>query len=57
MQFTAAMSGAQRVVAINTDPDAPIFRVAHYAVVGDCVEVLKQLLAQLPEAPVPGGNI
>ena len=51
------MAGAQTVVAINTDPDAPIFRVAHYAVVGDCVEVLKQLLAQLPEAPVPGGNI
>ena len=57
IQHLAGMAGAQTVVAINTDPDAPIFRVAHYAVVGDCVEVLKQLLAQLPEAPVPGGNI
>lgn len=57
IQHLAGMAGAQTVVAINTDPDAPIFRVAHYAVVGDCVEVLKQLLAQLPEAPAPGGNI
>ncbi len=47
IQHLAGISGAQTIIAINTDPDAPIFAMAHYKVVGDCIEVLKALLNQL----------
>lgn len=47
IQHLAGISGAETVIAINTDKDAPIFARADYAVVGDCVEVLKELIAQL----------
>jgi len=49
IQHLAGISGAETVIAINSDPEAPIFGVAHYAVVGDCVEILKELNALLRE--------
>ncbi|MGI6358532.1 MAG: FAD-binding protein [Bacillota bacterium] len=47
VQFTAGMQGADCIVAINKDPAAPIFKVAHYGLVGDLYEVLPALLAKL----------
>lgn len=47
IQHLAGIGGAECVVAINEDPDAPIFGAAQYAVVGDAVEVMKGLTAQL----------
>ena len=47
VQFTAGMKAADCIVAINTDPNAPIFDVAHYCVVGDVDEILPKLISQI----------
>jgi electron transfer flavoprotein alpha subunit len=47
MQHTVGMKGAQRVVAINRDPQAPIFKLADLGIVGDAVTVLRALAAEL----------
>ncbi len=47
IQHLAGISGAETIIAINNDPNAPIFSIAHYKVVGDCVEVLKKLIAEI----------
>ena len=49
IQFTACMNASDHIVAINTDPDAPIFQVAHVAVVGDLYDILPRLIRQLKE--------
>jgi electron transfer flavoprotein alpha subunit len=41
------MQSADTIVAINNDPDAPIFEIADYGVVGDVSDVLPQLTAEL----------
>ena len=50
IQFTACMNGSDHIVAINTDRNAPIFDVAHTAVVGDLYEIVPALIRQLKEA-------
>jgi electron transfer flavoprotein alpha subunit len=47
----AGMAEARHIVAINTDPDAPIFKAAHLGLVADLREVLSELEAQLDAAP------
>ena len=47
IQHLAGIGGAQCVVAINSDPEAPIFGHATYSVVGDCVEILRDLTSRL----------
>ena len=47
VQHLAGIGGAKTVIAINSDPKAPIFAVADYQIVGDCVTVLESLLKEL----------
>ena len=47
VQFTAGMKSSDCIIAINTDPQAPIFHVAHYCVVGDVNEVVPKLIEKI----------
>ena len=49
VQFAAGMKNADTIVAVNTDPTAPIFDVAHVAIVGDVNEILPRLIAGVKE--------
>ena len=50
IQFTACMNASDHIIAINTDRNAPIFDVAHGALVGDLYESVPALIEQLKEA-------
>lgn len=45
IQFTSCMKYAECIVAINSDPEAQIFKTAHYCIVDDLYQVVPRLTA------------
>ncbi len=49
VQFAAGMKSSDCIVAVNSDKNAPIFDVSHYAIVGDVNEIVPGLIAKIKE--------
>jgi len=47
VQFTAGMNNSEQIIAINKDENAPIFKTAHYGLVGDIYEIIPRLIEQI----------
>ena len=51
------MNSAETIIAINADPHAQIFSVAHYAVIGDIYEILPEMIARIKAEKINNRNI
>ena len=44
VQFTAGVTGSETIIVVNIDPNAPIFDIAHYGIVGDAFSIIPELI-------------
>jgi electron transfer flavoprotein alpha subunit len=52
IQHQAGMSGSQKIIAINNDPGAPIFQIAHYKILGDLNVIVPKMIKTLREKSI-----
>ena len=49
VQFAAGMQNSDKIIAVNNDKQAPIFKFAHYGFVGDLYEIVPMLIKRIEE--------
>jgi electron transfer flavoprotein alpha subunit len=52
IQHQAGMAQSQKIVAVNNDPEAPIFNIAHFKIVGDLNDVVPRMIRAIKEKSV-----
>jgi electron transfer flavoprotein alpha subunit len=57
IQHQAGMSGSGKIVAINSDPEAPIFQIAHYKIVGDLNVVVPKMIKEVKEKGIKDAKV
>jgi electron transfer flavoprotein alpha subunit len=55
IQHRVGMSKSSLIIAINKDPDAPIFKFAHHGIVGDCYQIIPEMIKQFKQAQSTSG--
>jgi electron transfer flavoprotein alpha subunit len=55
IQHRVGMSKAGLIIAVNKDPDAPIFKFAHHGIVGDLYQIIPEMIKQFKELQVRQG--
>ncbi len=50
IQFVAGMNSSEKIIAINTDANAPIFNVAHIGIKGDIYKIIPELITRIKES-------
>jgi len=53
VQFAAGMTGSEKIIAINSDPSAPIFGIADVGIVGNVLEILPNLISNIESQKKP----
>ena len=53
LQHLAGIQGAKKIIAVNSDPEAPLVKLADVTLIGDLFEIVPQLITELEKAGLP----